>query len=252
VENPANDFEYQDRGLPLEEMIAAGVHHVSAAGNYQSTLIMSDHPNYNDGRFNHGTTAWTKGSFYVTRRSNMCLAGDTIAVAAIASGFNQFTALGGNEHLAGFSCRGERVDCAAAGENINMNLKNNGYYNASGTSFASPNVGGMAACVLEKYPDTTPRQLRKYFRDVAVGTDKLHDSGIGESNLGSDRLDDLFYGNALSCRGYSGNIAYLDPNLVADPRTQTNDPIVSPFSSLTDVTIDYSVAEIQTKLDGLP
>ena len=234
---------------PIQAMIDAGVHHVSAAGNYQNTMVLEGHPCENDG-YTGEVTATTQAYFKGTNIGNLCLTGDTIAVGAMRSGFGQYADIGTAETFADFSDRGERVDACAAGHQINMDLLHNGNYEANGTSFASPNVGGMACLVLEKYPTTTPRQLRKYFRDVAVGTDKLWDSGISRSDLPAAVGDPNFYADVLGCRGYSGNIAYLDPNLVFDPTTLSNDPIVS-TESLTDVTIDFSVAEIQTKLDTL-
>lgn len=254
LNDPLNDYDYQDRGVALQDMIDAGVHHVSAAGNYQNTIVMEDHPKYNNGTLGYDTSnPVDSNAFYTTNRGNSVLVGDTIAVAALSSEFDLYDSMGATERLAVFSDRGERVDCCAAGENINMNLLHNGYYNASGTSFASPNIGGMAALVLQKYPDTTPRQLRKYFRDIAVGTDKVWDSGIEETETATGRGNALFYDDALGCRGYSGNIAYLDPSLTFDPRTLNNDPIVSEYASSTmqDVKLDYTVDQVKTKLDSV-
>ena len=108
----------------------------------------------------------------------------------------------------------------------------------------------MAACVLGKYPTTTPAQLRKYFRDHAVGTDTLYDTGtqpIPSSNVG----DSPYYSDTLGLRGYSGKIAYLDPNLAFNPSTISNTSITSTETVSADNKINYTIAQINTKLGSV-
>jgi hypothetical protein len=131
-----------------------------------------------------------------------------------------------------------------------MVLGKNGEYEADGTSFASPNLGGMAACVLGKYPTTTPAQLRKYFRDHAVGTDTLYDTGtqpMPSSNAG----DSPYYSDTLGLRGYSGKIAYLDPNLTINPSEILDTSITSTETVSSNNKINYTIAQINTKLGSI-
>jgi subtilisin family serine protease len=126
----------------------------------------------------------------------------------------------------------------------------NGEYEATGTSFASPNIGGMAACVLGKYPTTTPAQLRKYFRDTAIGTDTLYSSSTTpapSSNIG----DSVYFEDSLCLKGYSGNIAYLDPSLSFDPSTISNTTITSTETVGSSNRINFTVGEINTKLGSI-
>ena len=129
-----------------------------------------------------------------------------------------------------------------------MNLYTNGKYDATGTSFASPNVGGMAALVLGKYPTTTPAQLRKYFRETAKGNDTLYDSGTKprpSSNFG----DSTYYSDPLSLMGYSGNIAYLDPNITIDPSEITDTSVTSTETVTSDaVKLNFTIDQINAKL----
>ena len=240
---------------PIEDMIAAGVHHISAVGNQGHAVHVEGHPDYNNA-FTRRNIATDNTSYdhtfdpvyiYAYNRASFVVAGDTIAVGAMASRWNS-NEYGGQETLTGFSNRGTRVDCVAAGDNIYMDLHVHGFYNATGTSFAAPQIGGMACLVLEKYPTTTPAQLRKYFRDHAVGTDTLYDSGV-QPVSSSNRGDSAYFMDWGGLQGYSGNIAYLDPDLTFDPTT-----IVITDTSFTDTTgvvdnkLDYTTAEINTKL----
>jgi len=256
-ENLSGNAEYSQYIEPIEDMIAAGVHHVSAAANNAESTVLPDHPDYNNAHFtNLGTyqngvyvQEWAQGvsaSAYFVNRPNHCLSGDTIAVAALSSEVGYHSMLGGKETLATFSNRGNRVDTCAAGQNIFMDLYSNGKYTASGTSYSSPNVGGMAACVLGKYPTTTPRQLRRYFRVIAVGTDKLYDTEV-EPSIGSKFGDAAYFGDSLGLQGYSGNIAYFDTNLSFNPTTLSSADITESIT-LTDNQLDYTTEQINTKL----
>lgn len=242
----------------LEEMEEAGVHHISAAGNYSNKICLPDNIDYNNGILSPYNRLSTINGinkfhnefnfFYPTCRPNYVIGPNTIVAGALGSEFNVHSQLNGKEQLATFSDRGDRVDAVAAGESIFLNMYSNGSYDATGTSFASPNIAGMAACVLQKYPTTTVPQLRKYFRDHAIGVDKLYDSGnqpVPSSNKG----DLQYFANPTGLRGYSGNIAYLDPNLTFDPTTITDTTISSTETVSSSNVIDYSIAEINAILD---
>ncbi|KAB8143391.1 S8 family serine peptidase [Chloroflexia bacterium SDU3-3] len=61
---------------------------------------------------------------------------------------------------ASFSASGPRLDLLAPGQGILSTWRDGGFYAMSGTSMAAPHVAGVAALVLERYPQTTPAQLR--------------------------------------------------------------------------------------------
>lgn len=257
-DTPSNNAMYASHMEPIEDMIAAGVHHVAAAGNNGCPVHLPSHPDY-DNFTATGTTTGDRFSTPTTKkhfnlefytRPSLIMGGDTIVCANIDMKFGTAYGFGGKEHLEPTSNRGTRVDCAAVGTNIPLDLRSNGYYRATGTSFASPNIGGMACLVLEKYPSTTPAQLRKYFRDHAVGTDKLYDSGL-QPVISSKYGDAAYEYDFAGLKGYSGNIAYLDPSLTFDPTTITNTSITSTVT-LVDNEIDYTTAQINTKLATLP
>jgi hypothetical protein len=259
IEDITNGNYYTTYIQPIEEMSAAGVHHVSAAGNYNNTLVLPDNIDFNNGALsymsllvgsNDGSTPQPGYSFVPLCRDDLHLAGDTIVCAALGSQFGVDSGLNNKETLASFTNRGDRVDACAAGDNIYMDLHVNGEYEATGTSFASPNVAGMAACVLGKYPSTTPAQLRKYFRDHAVGTDTLYDSGT-QPVPSSPSGDAPYYSDPLGLRGYSGKIAYLDPNLSFNPSTISNTTITSTQTVSASNKINFTVSQINAKLASI-
>ena len=260
ISDPTNNSRY-DFHEAINDMSAAGVHHVSAAGNYNSKIGLPDNIDYNNGIITvfslpSGTGSaeyWRAGTFEPTCREMYSMSTDTVVVGAITSNFNApgESHLSSKETLSDFSNRGDRVDTAAAGENIYMNLYTNGSYEATGTSFASPNVGGMAALALGKYPTTTPAQLRQYFRLHAKGTATLYDSGT-EARPSSNFGDSTYFSDPLSLRGYSGNIAYLDPLITFNPSTISNTSVTSTETISSDAAkLNFTIDQINSKLSGI-
>jgi subtilisin family serine protease len=245
----------------INDMSAAGVHHVSSAGNYSSKLALPDNIDYNTGvidifPYEYGTDSakhHRPGYFTPSCREMPSMSTDTIVCASISPNFNdpEESHLSSKETLSSFSNRGDRVDTAAAGENIYMDLYTNGEYEATGTSFASPNVGGMAALVLGKYPTTTPAQLRQYFRLHAKGNDTLYDSGT-EPRPSSNFGDSTYFTDPLSLMGYSGNIAYLDPLITFNPSAISNTSVTSTETVSSDAAkLNFTIDEINSKLSGI-
>ena len=251
IENIQNYDIYSTRYQPIEQMIAAGVHKISAAGNYQTTTTIPNDADFNNGTFEaSGYTLSSIGKYAAFNRHSFHAASDTIMVGALSSHKLENQT---NETLAEFSCRGDRIDCVAAGQNIYLSLNQNGKYNATGTSFASPQIAGMAALVLQKFPTTTPRQLRRFFRDHAVdSTANLYDSG-NKQLTGSVYGDVAYFQDTAGCRGYSGNIAYLPVNAdlwQATPTNLSNDAITSTISE-EDNKLNFTIDEINNKLGSI-
>jgi len=105
--------------------------------------------------------------------------------------------------------------------------------------------------VLQKYPNTTQAQARKYFRDYAIGTDKLYDASKPPISDGGDYGDPDYFTNLGLC-GYSGNILYLDPAMSFDPSTITDTTITPSTETLTTSKINFTIAEINAKLASIP
>ncbi len=252
-EDDVNNIYYGLYGEGIDNMVAAGVHHVTSAGNNSDASHLKGHPDYanNYKRVADVTTdgVHTRYFWYMLHgRGNPTYEGDTIVVGALAQS-SSAEGFDGKEHFAQFSTRGSRVDACAAGDNIRLNMYSNGEYIANGTSFASPNVGGMAALVLGKYPTTTTKQLRRYFREQAVGTDKLHE---GNENLApSSKYGDPLWFAQSGGFGYSNNIAYLDPDLTFDPTTLPDTAIADYVPTTSDIHLNYTVDEINTKLGAI-
>lgn len=77
-------------------------------------------------------------------------------------------------HLAAtFSNYGKSVDLFAPGVNIYSTVPDNKYESLSGTSMATPVVAGIAALVLEYYPNLTAKQLRWVLMNSVSKPDSL-------------------------------------------------------------------------------
>jgi serine protease AprX len=105
---------------------------------------------------NEGGNSWK----YISVPSE---ARDVIAVAAVDPG----------ENIAYFSSRGfgdsalvPKPDVAAMGSNDAFASTDGGYSYGSGTSFASPVLAGMAACLVSLYPDSSAFAIENMIRKV--------------------------------------------------------------------------------------
>lgn len=94
-----------------------------------------------------------------------------------------------NSLVANFSNVGKKeVDVFAPGVNIYATVPGgNTYRNLSGTSMASPVVAGLAALILEYYPQFTPQQVKAIIEKSAVPfTDPITDPSTGEKGKFAD------------------------------------------------------------------
>ncbi len=226
----------------INEMTAAGVHHVVSAGNakhkldvsggidYNNALLKSDNVGaafssyYNRATYdtNHSITVGNLNSWFNDGNNTIS---DTIPFKEVCPYEGEFTNPTSN--------RGARVDCYVAGTKIITKIPNPSTHTAlgnvvqDGTSFSCPILGGLAALVLSKYPTTTPAQLRKYFRDVAVSSVTLSDKVVQPDNSKGD-YGDRDYMHHNTSQNSNLKITYVNPALNYDT------------SQISDTTITYS------------
>lgn len=90
-------------------------------------------------------------------------------------------------NLSNTSMENDYVDVVAHGKYVTglSNIALSGYKGNSGTSFASPIVAGIVACMLEAKPDLTPAQIEKMLQQTATdlgSTGKDFSYGYGKVN----------------------------------------------------------------------
>jgi hypothetical protein len=276
-------------GTAVAAMEAAGVIHVTSAGNNGAKIDVVGGVDYNNqisgyslGNTGTGinTLGYTDASVLYPHRGSAIIASDTIVVGALASSFgvagNTYNNAQTKEYLSRSSARGPRVDCYAAGENLNIVDETTIQYNSGGstypsnqgqvggTSFSAPQIGGMAALVLEKYPGTTPAQMRMFFRHIAKSQNEL-DIQYGASPTSSSELfdntpipavpasnddsgDSEYFGahSGKNLLDSVGRITYFDPSIPEDPRTYSSTDFQN--SSYTgDTTVEPSSYSTRTK-----
>tara|TARA_B100001769_G_scaffold42412_1_gene29565 strand:+ start:6995 stop:9445 length:2451 start_codon:yes stop_codon:yes gene_type:complete len=238
--NQYRHYRAADTAL-INEMTAAGVHHVVSAGNAKHKLDASggiDYNNailrvynnlpsssfYNRATFdtNHSITVGNLHSWFNDGNTTIS---DTVPFKEVCPYQGEFTNPTSN--------RGTRVDCYVAGSNLStlipkddagQHASTNGS-NLNGTSFSAPILGGFAALVLSKYPTTTPAQLRKYFRDIAVSSVTLSDKVVQPDNSKGD-YGDRDYMHHHTSQNSNLKITYVNPALNYDT-SQISDTTIS-------------------------
>ncbi len=111
-------------------------------------------------------------------------AGNTGAVdyTAPTSAMLVVAATDSSDARASFSTYGSFVSLSAPGVSIYTTANGGGYRYASGTSFSSPIVAGVAALILSRRPDYSPSQVEALLKSTAtdlgsVGTDVYYGAG---------------------------------------------------------------------------
>ena len=248
--SPESNLMYDTNGHDeYKDMLDAGVISVASAGNQTWKLAMPDDPDFNNGYLQFNTTAGKLLSFQALHRGDVFKEGDAIIVGGLGTDFTRSPEIyQGQETFSATSNKGSRVDCVAAGEFLHHVSSLYGSSLITGTSFSTPIVGGFIACVLEKYPNTTPRQMRKYVREHAISSETLFN--VSTDPLAPSKAGDPQYFRSDSCMGYSGNILYFDPSLGFDPTTLSNSPIVY-TTTLKNNKLDFTTSQINTKLNSI-
>ncbi len=126
---------------------------------------------------------------------------DNMSIPARGTGFLGVGAVDSNKNLASFSSIGPNMDVVAPGVNIKTLGTSNNYKIASGTSFAAPNVAGLAALYMERFPNYTAQQITELITGYAedrgtTGFDNYYGNGLAKfqtiiGNIGEVSNKDL-------------------------------------------------------------
>lgn len=106
------------------------------------------------------------------------------------------SAIDAQKTLASFSNYGSTIDLTAPGVGIVTTSRNNGYVTTSGTSFASPQVAGVLALLISRFPDLS--------RDALIERLILTSEDLGE--LGKD----AYFGHGMVNTYHALTLAYTD------------------------------------------
>ncbi|AFL84113.1 subtilisin-like serine protease [Belliella baltica DSM 15883] len=96
-----------------------------------------------------------------------------------------------NDQRASFSNYGTGIDVVAPGQDIRTTTLNDGYATVSGTSFAAPQVAGIAALILSVNPSLTQQEVRNIIESTA---DKV---GGYNYTLGAGENSNLTWNNQM-------------------------------------------------------
>ena len=145
--------------------------------------------------------ALSKGALVVAAAGNDNLKEDFYP--ASYDGVLSVAATSSNDIKASFSNFGYFVDVSAPGQNIYSTWQPNTYTHASGTSFSTPLVSGLAGLVFAHFPGYSPLQVAEQIR---VNSDNIDSQNSGYQNLlGYGRIDAykaLNNTNSVSIRAY--------------------------------------------------
>jgi|694.fasta_scaffold67561_4 subtilisin family serine protease len=202
----------------VEEMIDAGIIVCIAAGNRATKIDVSDGIDYNNFVVtNNGTIYYHRGSSPYSDRAFMVGSMDSTVYDAT---FDQ---------RATYSETGPGVNIWAPGTDIMSACSNTNSFsgqtyhlnasfkqvNISGTSMASPQVAGVAALYLQKYPTSTPEytklQLQLFASADMYTTELTNDYSNTRSLLGSFQY--ILY-SAFQIQSSTSPIYTVAPNLV--------------------------------------
>lgn len=165
-----------------QDAIADGIHIVGAAGNEYSKIDIPGGIDYNNYFYSYNGT-YT--SWYQHRGTAPGAVPGVICVGSV----NDLVV----ETKATYSNCGPRIDVFAPGTNIMASVHSTGVadsrnasYNLAkrtGTSFASPQVAGVVACLLELFPTMTNIEMRQYIINTAKSNQLNDPAPSNQSNL---------------------------------------------------------------------
>ena len=171
----------------VEDLVAAGVHVVSSAGNFGYKMDVVDGLDYD----NYYREQNSSTNYYWHRGGSPAASNGAINVGAV-----DFDDPNGQEKIVFFTNVGPRIDVFAPGAAIQGALDAGGFYDTevgqpygpdptfrcgklSGSSFASPQVAGVIACYLQLHPTATPAEVSAWIKRVAI-KDRLADPGSSD------------------------------------------------------------------------
>lgn len=207
IDNAIFAFPYRIPSVDADvsQLVSAGVIVCNAAGNSATKDDVVGGADYDN-----LISLTSLGTYYYHRGSSPHKGiTDALQVGSIST--STFSSL---ESIASYSVKGPNVDVYAAGEriisatsNTNLSDTNTLYFNNSsfkqqklgGTSMASPQVAGIAACLKQVHPDWSTGQIRNWI----VGNSKplLYSTGL-----------DNDYGTGRSLLGGPNNLAFFPMN----------------------------------------
>ena len=229
----------------LEEMTDAGVIHICSAGNASNKLDVPGGIDYNNYFLNWNSLVDGTGEYF--NRPTFANE-DSITVGNLDSWFNdgntEVTDTGDLKeicHLSGefayeTSNMGPVVDCYVAGKNVPIQVPETSNHAltknvlAEGTSYSCPTLAGLVSMVLSKYPTTTPAQMRKYVRDIAVSSATMGNPVVAPRVSDGDK-GDVDYNKIRTSQNSNLKITYIDPSLSYDTSGITDTSITYPSES---------------------
>jgi subtilisin family serine protease len=170
----------------VEQLTDAGIIVCIAAGNNSMKQDVENGDDYNN--YVSYSGLYTGNGYYNRGSSPRLGSNPGLNVGSIGSQSPSTT----QDEKAGYSDGGPAVNIYAAGSNIigacsntapnfagarRVYYLNNSFYqmNINGTSMASPQIAGMAACLLQVHPTWTPTQVVNWFQNNA--TNKIYTTG---------------------------------------------------------------------------
>lgn len=143
-----------------------------------------------------------------------------------------------NDQKAGFATYSHFIDVMAPGAGEYTTKNGNAYGNATGSSFASPMVAGIAALVRSRYPGLNARQVMEKIRMTAdniytipgnesylekLGRGRVNaQSAIAPDNKPAIRMTDLVYSNNVGPYATAGDVVSITMGFINILNATTN------------------------------
>lgn len=215
-------YYIQSISADIQDAIDDGIIVVGAAGNESFRVTKTGDVDYNNS-FSALYNGFTVSIFY--HRGTAPSAVPSVICVGSSSSV-------GSEYKSDSSNCGNRIDLFAPGQNIISSVNsisgesgasdprdsNYKIVKISGTSMASPQVAGVVACILERYPNFTQQDVSDYLLSSAKKTvlNNQSDDASDTTSLQGAENNMLYYNNERIARG---NVSY-PPNNVS-PRKQS-------------------------------